>query len=196
MQQKRQDDEQRFHEELAGLQQSLAEKTRSEKDLQREMSTIKRKMGQTLADTNEALGFNQTSAKKMEKELWSVKAEKNRFEEVIQKLQDTVLLGTRAEALVEDMKKCSRTIAMTEADKEGLLAEVEDLEQKLANVNAETKDHGTDNSAKITAIQRVKNLRSELHIKEEKIRDLDERLCMEVDRMQSLGQELKISHHF
>ena len=151
------------------------------------MSTMKRRMGQTLADTNEALGSNQTSTKKIEKELCSVKAVKTRYEEVLQKLQDTVLMGTRADALVEDMKKCSRAIGITEADKETLLLEVEDLEQKLANVNAESKEQGNDNSTKITAIQKVKNLRSELQVKEERIRDLDERLNMEDDRMHSLG---------
>mmetsp|Transcript_45541 Transcript_45541/g.60418 ORF Transcript_45541/g.60418 Transcript_45541/m.60418 type:complete len:147 (-) Transcript_45541:637-1077(-) len=142
------------------------------------------------------MGSNYMSTKKIEKELWSVRAERSRFEEVLQRLQDTVLLGTRAEALVEDMKRCSRTIGTAEADKEYLLAEIEDLEQKLANINVENKSSGGDNSTKITAIQKVKNLRSEITMREDKVRDLDERLSMEVDRMQALGQELKISNHF
>jgi len=90
----------------------------------------------------------------MVKELWSVTAEKNRFKDVLQKLQDTVLSGTRAEALVEDMKRCSYTLSVAEADKESLHHDIEDLEQRLANVNAQSKDkkQDDDNSSKITAI--------------------------------------------
>lgn len=64
----------------------------------------------------------------MEKELWSVTAEKNRIEDVLQKLQDTVLIGSRAEVLVEDMKRCGRSLAVNEADRESLKHEIDDLE--------------------------------------------------------------------
>jgi hypothetical protein len=47
----------------------------------------------------------------MEKELWSATAEKKRFEEVLMKVQDTILYGTRAQDVVEEMKRCSRTLA-------------------------------------------------------------------------------------
>lgn len=43
---------------MEALQQSLEDKTRLEHDLQREMSTMKKTLGQTLAETNYALGSN------------------------------------------------------------------------------------------------------------------------------------------
>ena len=39
-----------------------------------------------------------------------------------------MLLGSRAEVVVEDMKRCGRSIAVAEADKESLMHEVDDLE--------------------------------------------------------------------
>lgn len=54
----------------------------------------------------------------MEKELWSVTAEKNRFEEVLDSIQNNFLSGTRAQALVEDMKRSSKNLSAAEAERE------------------------------------------------------------------------------
>jgi len=102
----------------------------------------------------------------------------------------TVLGGTRGESLVEEMKHCSKTLAYMEAERESLLRDIEELEGRLASVNVETRGDG--NAGSITAIQKVKNLRSELSQKEEKIRDIDERLQLEGDRLQSLSLELRM----
>lgn len=138
LQQKRLDDARKFQEEVAVLQQSLDEKTRAENDLQIEINATKKKLGQTLAETHHALDSNTLSTKKMEKELWSVTAEKNRFEEVLDSIQNNFLSGTRAQALVEDMKRSSKNLSAAEAEREQLLRQIEDLEQKLADVNAST----------------------------------------------------------
>ena len=105
-------------------------------------------------------------------------------------------ISTRAEDIIEDMKRCSKTLAYVDADRLSTLNDIDDLEIRLANINNETSNqqrkNGTgDNSFKITAIQQVKNLRSELTKKEEYIRDLDDRISLEADKLQFLGNELK-----
>ena len=52
------------------------------------------------------------------------------------------------------MKRCSKTLARAEADRDCTHREVEDLEMKLANLaNSESKNGDRDSSdAKITAI--------------------------------------------
>ncbi len=47
----------------------------------------------------------------------SATAEKNRFEEVLEKIQETILGGTQAQTLVEEMKQCSKTLAEADTDK-------------------------------------------------------------------------------
>ena len=80
-------------------------------------------------------------------------AEKRRFEEVLEKIQDTCLeRGSRAEDLVEDMKRCSKTLANVDADRETALHEIDELEVRLANVNSSKNGDQDANARKITAI--------------------------------------------
>ena len=94
------------------------------------------------------------------------------------------------------MKRCSKTLANVDADRETALHEIDELEVRLANVNSSSsKKRGGDNkdanATKITAIQQVKNLRGELTMKEDLIKDLDERISLEHDKLKMLGNELK-----
>lgn len=68
----------------------------SEKETTQEMRSLKKKLNQTLSETKNAYGSTTKINKKIEKELWCVTAEKNRFEEVLEKIQETILGGTHA----------------------------------------------------------------------------------------------------
>lgn len=46
--------------------------------------------------------------------------------------------STRAKDIVEDMKRCSKTLAYVDADRLSTLNEIDDLEIRLANINNET----------------------------------------------------------
>ena len=52
----------------------------------KEMHALKKKLSQTLSETKSAMGTNVGTNKRLEKELWSVTAEKRRFEEVIERI--------------------------------------------------------------------------------------------------------------
>lgn len=136
LQQKKKDEERRFQEEIAKLQQSLEDKSMAEKEATLELTTLKKKFNQTLSDTKTAMGSNVGNNKRLEKELWSVTAEKRRFEEVIEKIQDTCMeRGSRAQDIVEDMKRCSKVLAKVDAERETALHEIDELEIRLANIN-------------------------------------------------------------
>ena len=114
-----------------------------------ELNQLKKKLNQTLTDTKSAMGTNQGVTKRLEKELWSATAEKKRFEQVLEKIQDTVLTGGgRVQEVVEEMKRCSKTLAIVDAERQTTINEIDDLEQKLACINA-----SNDNNSKLTAIQ-------------------------------------------
>ena len=50
------------------------------------MGALKMKLSKTLCQTKTAMGTNMGTNKRLEKELWSVTAEKRRFEEVLEKI--------------------------------------------------------------------------------------------------------------
>ena len=56
--------------------------------------------------------------------------------------------GGRAQEIVEEMKRCSKTLAIVDAERQTAMNEIDDLEHKLASVNA-----SNDNNSKLTAIQ-------------------------------------------
>ena len=116
---------------------------------------MKKKLSQTLSETKVAMGTNVGTNRRLEKELWSVTAEKKRFEEVIEKITDTCLeRGSRAQDVVEDMKRCSKTLASVDAERETALHEIDELEHRLADVNSARNGErdAAANSTKITAI--------------------------------------------
>ena len=117
------------------------------------MHALKKKLGQTLSQTKTAMGSNVGTNKRLEKELWSVTAEKRRFEEVLEKIQDTCLeRGSRAQDVVEDMKRCSKSLANVDANRETTLHEIDELEVRLANINSLKKGDRDANANKISAI--------------------------------------------
>ena len=65
-----------------------------------------------------------------------------------------MLGGSRAQLVIEDMKRCSKTLARFEADRDCTLKEVDDLEMKLANLSSADSKKGEKESSdnKITAI--------------------------------------------
>jgi len=71
-----------LQEELALVQQSLEEKTKAEKELKSEVRSLQAQLGKT----KHSHGSNQESNRKMERELWSVTAEKIHFEDVLQRI--------------------------------------------------------------------------------------------------------------
>ena len=78
-----------------------------------------------------------------------------------------------------------------DAERETTLHEIDELEHKLANINSAKEREQDENSLKITAIQQVKSLRGELSKREDIVKDLDERISLEADRLKTLGNELK-----
>ena len=75
------------------MQQSLLDKSNAERELTNEVNTLKSRYNQTLSDNKSAVFATRNSTKQMEKQLNSATAEKRRFEEVLSKVQDTVLAG-------------------------------------------------------------------------------------------------------
>ena len=49
-------------------------------------------------------------------------------------------ISTRAEDIIEDMKRCSKTLAYVDADRLSTLNDIDDLEIRLANINNETSN--------------------------------------------------------
>ena len=89
-----------------------------------------------MKDTKILTGRNEGAAKRLEKELCSANAEKDRYEQVLERVQSTMLGGSRAQLVIEDMKRCSKTLARVEADRDCTIKEVDDLEMKLANLSS------------------------------------------------------------
>ena len=112
----------------------------AEKEIADEMKSLKKTLNKkNLSDTKSVTGTTNGATKRIEKELWSVTAEKRRFEEVLTKVQDTILGGTRAQDVVEDMKRCSKVLAAVDANREMTLHEIDELEIRLSLVNAENQ---------------------------------------------------------
>ena len=93
LKQQRAEEEKRYQEEVAALQQTLLDKSNAERELTNEVNTLKGRYNQTLSDNKSAVFATRNSTKQMEKQLNSATAEKRRFEEVLSKVQDTVLAG-------------------------------------------------------------------------------------------------------
>ena len=97
----------------------------------------------------------------------------------------------RVQGVVEDMKRCGKTLAFADADRDMTRKEIDELELRLAKIGSSKRSK--DNAdAKISAIQQVKNLRKELSKREEHIKDLDDRVSLETDKLKNLGNELKM----
>ena len=58
---------------------SLEDKTLSESKLKSELKSLKKQHHQTISENKHAIGNNYGTAHRLEKELWSVTAEKKRY---------------------------------------------------------------------------------------------------------------------
>lgn len=90
------------------------------------------------------------------------------------------------------MRTTSKKLATVDAAKEALLNDIDELEIRLSEVNSNQPGGKSGTSDQITAIQKVKNLRKEITVKEEEVREMDDVLGREVDKLESLGRELKL----
>ena len=156
------------------------------------MNTLKSKLNKTLNHTKSAASTTKGATSRLERQLWTATAEMARFEEILQKVQETVLVDdSRYQNVVEDMKRCGKSLAFADADKGVTMKEIDELEGKLSKIGS-SKTSKDNSDAKITAIQQVKNLRNELTKREEHIKDLDDRVSLETDKLKNLGNELKM----
>ena len=110
-----------------------------------------------------------------------------------------MLNGATTERIVDKMLSCSLQMARSDADKETALQDIDRLEVKLATAVVASDEKPTRGSTlheegtaatKLTTIRRVKTIRSELTAKEELVKELDDRVALEVGKLRALEMEL------